>query len=484
MEFDPLVGARITRIPSAEPCVHRTCVYNLVPSPPFDWVTPQGTYAACWKNELVALQRRHLLNEGEPHRDKLDRCIGISRLLAGHFSIERPKTQAEVVEHKGSPAARRRYERAFRHVNAHGWSPNMARVAAFVKVEKWQQDFLDLKPPRLIQYRSYEYCAELSRYLLAIEEQLWAFKEKGLCPFAKHMNSFRTAETIVSMAADFEDPVFVLADHSKFDSCVTRPWIWLEHQFYMGLLPSDQLNMLMEMQYFNRCVTKHGIRYECEGRKMSGEYNTSLGDTLINYCILKDVFRHTRHRVLLNGDDSVIVLERSCLGRIDLSVEMWAGYGFKTGWKVVDTIEEVEFCQCSPIQIRPSVWRMVREPKRAISRSLISSKRYQGQAWYSLVAAMGHSEMACGDGVPMMQSWGRALLRAAKGAKPLAGEIARRARHERSLNPESKPIHEVARISFEAAFGIGKDEQLAFEAWADHQQLPVIPALYRDDRQE
>lgn len=360
----------------------------------------------------------------------------------------------------------------------------MARVSAFVKVEKWQHDFLDLKPPRLIQYRTYEYCAELSRYLLAIEEKLWAFQERGLCPFAKSMNTFRTASTIVSMAADFEDPVFVLADHSKFDSCVTRPWIWLEHQFYQTLMPSDTLDELMEMQYFNRCITKHGIRYECEGRKMSGEYNTSLGDTLINYCILKDVFSGVVHRLLLNGDDSVIVVERVDLESLDLSAELWAGYGFKTTWKVVDTIEEVEFCQSSPIEVRPGVWRMVREPRRAISRSLISSKRYQGQAWYKLVAAMGHSELACGDGVPMMQAWGRALLRAAKGAEPLATELSRRARLERSLDPEPKPITDRARVSFEAAFGIGRDEQLNFESWADHQLLDVIPALHRDDRLE
>jgi len=359
----------------------------------------------------------------------------------------------------------------------------MSRVQAFVKVEKWPLEYLDIKPPRLIQFRSYEYCAELSRFLLAIEEQLWSFKEvDGHCPFAKKMNSFLTAQTIYEMQDKFLDPVFVLADHSKFDSCVTRPWIWLEHQFYMTLLPDEILDMLMDMQYYNRCVTKHGIKYECEGRKMSGEYNTSLGDTLINYTILKDVFREVDHALLLNGDDSVIVVERSAIKDIDLRDENWAEYGFKTTWKIVDTIEEVEFCQSSPIEVRPGVWRMVREPRRAISRSLISSKRYQGEAWYKLVAAMGHSELACGDGVPMMQAWGTALLRASKGAKPLYHEMSQRAKLERNLNTTPKPITDRARQSFEQSFGIPVQEQLDFEAWADAQTMPVLPALYQDDR--
>jgi hypothetical protein len=406
----------------------------------------------------------------------------VALTLLSLISIDRPKTPEEVIAHKGSPAARRRYREAFAYIASFGWKAKMALVSAFVKVEKWAIDYLHIKPPRLIQFRCYEYCAALSCYLLAIEEQLWKITIKGLEVFAKSMNSFKTASVLDQMRLDFVDPVFIEADHSKFDSCVSKPWIWLEHKFYTTAMPSDELEELMGMQYENRAYTKHGIKYWCSGRKMSGEYNTSLGDTLINYCVLSDVFSGVRHRLLLNGDDSVICLERSDLPKLDLSAAKWLEYGFKTTWKVVDTMEDLSFCQAKPVQLRPGVWRMVREPKRAISRSLISTKRYEGKAWYSLVAAMGHSELACGDGVPMMQAWGQCLIRASNGAVALEGELSRRANKEVTLTPEIKPITALARQSFEAAFGISAQEQEAFESWCDYQHLDVLPAVHPDDR--
>lgn len=447
----------------------------------------------------MALEKRHLIDEGEPEMEEWRRCMDIATNLMGHLGLMRVATAEEVVAHKGSPAARRRYEEAFYLDDNYGQMPNLQKVSMFIKLEKWTRAMMfdpdggvglggeyatKYKPPRAIQYRSFRYCAQLSRYLLPIEEELWQFLEPwtGLCPFAKKMSSFAVAENIVQMGKLFSDPVYILADHSKFDSCVSTPWIALEHNAYMLANPCDELDALMEMQYMNEAYTKGGIKYVCKARKMSGEYNTSLGDTKVNYAVLSDVFRGVEHAKLLNGDDSVIVIERDSLRNLDLSPEMWKRYGFKTTWSVVSTVEEVDFCQARPVEVREGVWRMVRLPARAISRGIVSVKRYLGPAWYALAAAIGQSELACGDGVPMMQAFAQLMIRSSLGAKPLASEISRRAKLEGVANPEAREVTELARHSFAMAFDITPQEQCNFETWCDAQVMEILPATRPDDR--
>jgi hypothetical protein len=474
---DTLIGARVTKVPVMNPCEHKTRIYQVVKLPPFVDAAECGVYQACWRNELASLTKRHLITEGEPQRENLMRCRNLVFELFSHLNVGPMKTPEEVIKHKGTPAGRRRYQQAFDNVRTLGWRAGISRVSAFVKIEKWDTKSLGVKAPRLIQFRCYEYCALISQYLLAIEEVLWKYETKGIPVFAKNMNSFKVAETIIQMGDDFSDPVYVLADHSKFDSCITIPWIWLEKEAYLSVFKCELFSELLDHQFRNKCYTKNGIRYECDGRKMSGEYNTSLGGCLINYAVLSDVFRSVRHRLLINGDDSVICIERKDLAKLDLSPDVWKAYGFKTGWEVVDEIEKVSFCQAQPVQLEEGKWRMVREPRRAIGRSTVSVKRYECQGWARLVASIGTSEMACCDGVPMLQAWAEALLRSSKGAKVIANEVSRRARLEAFLAPRPRVISDISRISFEKAFDISPGEQEIFEEWCYQSNMDILPLL-------
>lgn len=451
-------------------CIHKSFVYRLVDVPPFSGIQPQGVYQPCVANELWSLQGRHLVTNGEPRVPEWTRCLDIVAGLARSFSIMRPYTEEEVIAAKAAPSNRRRYTKAFRTLRCYGDPSNKTRVSAFIKVEKWESGVMLAKVPRLIQYRSFEYCAQLSRFLMPVERLLKQYKEpNGLKPFAKGMNSFQMAEEIVKMSSLWDDTVYVLADHSKFDSCIMGKWIMLEHKLYSELNPEDELDELMKMQYNNVGLTKGHIRYQCMSRKMSGEYNTSLGDTVINYCILRDVFRDVPHHVFVNGDDSVIAVPRSRLNEVDLGPDTWIAYGMNTKVEVVSSLEEVDFCQASPIQIRPGVWRMARKPLRAISRACVSVKRYQGIGWRRLVKSMAMSEMACSDGVPVLQGFAEYLLRTAGDVRHFDTEITYRAKLEPRLDVQPKPVTDVARESFEKSFGIDPTTQVAMECWfANH----------------
>ena len=149
-----LVEAEVQKI-STEPCKHNTFIYQLVDPPPFLW-TQQCTYQPCTPNELISLTRRHLVLNHLPTEDR------IFEAMAFLDTIPKPLfamlTPAEVVQHK-SQQKKDRYRRAFSNIRVVGERPSETNIRAFVKIEKWALQQMGVKAPRLIQYRSYEYCA-------------------------------------------------------------------------------------------------------------------------------------------------------------------------------------------------------------------------------------------------------------------------------------------------------------------------------------
>lgn len=430
-----------------------------------------GTYQACWRNELASLYLRHLGDNPKLDPKFLkDAARAAVKVVNQH--VDRKWTPEEVVAHKNSPAARKRYAKAFSELAETGLRPTDYNISAFIKVEKWNIGQLGVKPPRLIQYRSYRYGALLAQYLCPIEQAMWKTRVNEVPVFAKGRNSYEVAAQLRQAWERCVDPVAVLIDHSRFDSSVMAEHIEMEEYAYLKMYPDDQLADLMKRQKFNRCYTKGGIRYSCVARKMSGEYNTSLGDSFINFAVLLHVFGETAFYVI-NGDDSVVIVERASLREDVLDSGLWARYGFKSTVEVVADFGSIEFCQSRPVNV-DGEWRMVRNPWRAISRGTVSVKRYQGEAWRSLLASMAASEMACSDGVPMLQAWARYLDRCSAYASPLPGEITYRARLERK--PKPRDVSPETRDSFAIAFGIPEDVQMAFEGWCETAEAVCIQA--------
>lgn len=381
-----------------------------------------------------------------------------------------PWTSKQVIDHKGSPSLKKRYTTAFLSLDAYGLGPHDMNVKAFIKVEKWQKDAMGVKPPRLIQYRSFRYCAALSRFLCPVEKHVWEHKHRGIYVFAKGRNSYQVAEMIVSAWDQFTDPVAVLLDHHRFDSSVQRGHIEMEEAVDVALCPDDELVRLFSFQICNRCYTKNGIKYDCICRKMSGEYNTSLGDSEVNYGSLSHVFGDDACYII-NGDDSVIIMERNDLPHGFDNPATWAKYGFKSDVQMVDQLCEIDFCQSRPVLV-DGVWRMVRKPWRAISRGCVSVKRYQGVSWRRLLASMAYSELACSSGVPMLQEFALYLMRAADGASVLPKEVSYKAKLE--ARPAIIPVSEQTRQSFAETFGIPVGLQLEFEEWCSKAEAVCL----------
>lgn len=98
-------------------------------------------------------------------------------------------------------------------------------------------------------------------------------------------------------------------DHTEFDAHVTTEMLKLTHVFYQSCFHHNkELRHLSKKTLVNKCRTRDGIKYKVEGTRMSGDVDTSLGNSLINYAILRAGLQALgiQGDAIVNGDDSIL----------------------------------------------------------------------------------------------------------------------------------------------------------------------------------
>lgn len=391
--------------------------------------------------------------------------------LRRHFPPRRfePMTEEECIA-AAPQRLRRRMRNAYESWNRfrdHG----LSEIRMFLKFEKHMDDAFgdppEEKPPRSIQHRSDEYCYELARYLKPIEKAT-LYKRcaaTGHSPFVKGLTPRQVGRRIASLDK-WDDTIYVLLDHSKYDAHLKEQIRCVIRKYFLEYYPGDEwLKSMLNMQRRNRGRSRNGIRYEVEATMMSGDYNTSLEDTLINYALLETIFEKVPHASVVNGDDSVVSMRRRDLGKVDLDFKK---FGLTTKVEVVDTLEEVEFCQAHPVWT-PLGWTMVRNPLRVLSRVPYTCRTYQQEGNYrELLASVALCERWLNPGIPVLAAYAAGVA-AVAGAEPKLTMIDDYLEFKVPERCADRPIHPLTRVSFALAFGIMPQEQVMLErCFADH----------------
>lgn len=279
----------------------------------------QTAFQACAENEAHAIVSRHACQT--PAKRDVSYMSALGQWLKCHKGVVLPYTKDQVLARR-SGRLRKRYELGFSLLERDGLRGADASVQAFVKFEKGDYNAAP-KPPRLIQHRSVKYCAALSKWLMPVEKLVFSLDAKGFVAgvaqrvFAKGMNSWQRAERISSMER-WPDTTWFLVDHSRFDSQLTVPILKGEHAVYRLLCGhNSELDWLLNKQLDNRGWTHNGVKYTVKGTKMSGEYNTALGDSLVNYALLREWTREVDAEIFVDGDDSVVAVSTSHADKLD-----------------------------------------------------------------------------------------------------------------------------------------------------------------------
>jgi len=359
-----------------------------------------------------------------------------------------------------------------------------AFLSTFTKCEKIDFHTKPDPAPRVIQPRSPRFNVEIGRYLKQLEKlicrgvaEIW-----GGPTILKGLNAEGVATSLRQMWTEFDKPVAVGIDATRFDQHVSVEALRWEHSVYSRMFSKEaqpKLARLLEMQIVNRGYGRTEdctLMYEVEGRRMSGDMNTGMGNCLLMCAMIHWYAKHHNLKCRLgnNGDDCVLIFERRDLSKLSaLSADM-LDFGFVLEIeKPVYVFEQIDFCQNHPVYDGES-WVMVRDPRKCIDKDLVTvldlGSRGGSQKW---AYAIGSGGIALSGGIPVLDSFYRMLLHVGK-----PGNSADHPWMEngfkmmcRNMGRQDKAITPAARLSFWRAFGITPDQQTAIEEVYSHTTL-------------
>jgi hypothetical protein len=407
--------------------------------------------------------------------------------LLEHLPVLLPMSAAEFVSRY---SGRRRvvYEQAEERLAHTPVRPRDAHLSGFIKFEGLKQKNSDPRAgvPRMIHPRDPAYNLELGRRIAHQEKPIfraiakvmgWPGDERILPVVYKGMNAKRQGEEMERAWHSFHDPIAVDLDASRFDQHVSREMLQWEHSVLVrGICSSERkfTAWLLGMQLTNHvtCYADDGIvKYRTDGCRMSGDMNTSSGNCLIMCAMIWAFCRHvgvTKYRLINNGDDCVLMLERRDMHVIKQIPEWFLQMGFtmKVGG-VVDVLEKVTFCQTQPV-MRDDGYIMCRDPRVSIAKDLTSRCYIQDptirRRWLNAVGA-GGTALTCGLPVlPQFYSMFPRTTDPIEGREELSGLYGTGLWYlSRDMKEGNHIVGPMQRYSFWLAFDLLPDEQEALE---------------------
>ena len=454
---------KIMRVPSdIRDCTCKTSVYIVNPH---QFGYPVQTHAFCGINELTALRNRHLVDRTYiDFRPELWRLI--TRLTMKYYpSNVTPVTFGAVID--GYVGAKKRnYIAALSLLQSTGFKSQYATIQMFVKPDRYSLDAIAEKAPRAIQYRHPIFNLMFSRYTKALEEELYPTLTYGVISdtrvVAKGLNNYERAAIIIDKSKFFQRPYYLMLDHSKFDSTINVDHLKSTHRKYQKAFRSRTLHQLCKEQLENKGYSSRGIKYRAKGTRMSGDADTALGNTIINcdalwgFLFMSGI---TKYDMLVDGDDSIVIIEQDDAKACKYKVFDWLG--FETKHEETDVLEHVEFCQSRIVIAQEPCF--IRNPKRVLAHTQSMRTRpnnHDEEA--NWLAGVGMCELACNRGIPVLESFAKQLRSLSNNPK-LDPDYAFRWDAHKSYLDKEVPVTPQARMSFERAWGIPIATQLLLE---------------------
>lgn len=442
--------------------------------------------------ERAFAERYFLCKDGEGFRPAFE--VGPSSFKMPEFSAFRASvmshmpnlpvlTSQQVVDSYRGPK-KRVYQAALYSLERDELTELDSLLSAFVKFEKQDVE----KAPRVINPRSTRYNLRLGKYLKHAEHRFFrainkAFGARTRATVVKGMNADDSADVLVAKWEQFNRPIAIGLDATKFDMHVSVPALRYEHSFYEALFPgSKELRWLLRMQLHNKGVARAvdgTVKFSIEGTRCSGDLNTSLGNCLL-MCALVWVYaklRGVRVELANNGDDCVVFMEADDEQRFRAGLSEWfVTKGFAmTVEATVDELEQVEFCQSKPVQLSTG-WRMVRNLKACLEKDPICLLGIPNNKVYrKWLAAIGMCGGHLAAGVPVLSAFYDVFARAGTTCSDgmLREVFKNRSQLHLAQGLTSGKVDARARVSFYYAFGVTPDYQIALENY--YHQATVGP---------
>lgn len=212
---------------------------------------------------------------------------------------------------------------------------------------------------------------------------------------------------------------------------------------------------------------------------MSGDMNTALGNCLLMTSLVYGYCKHigvTKFRLMNDGDDCVLFIERKDYKKTDNLQEWFLRFGFSMKREEpVYVFEEIEFCQSQPVFISENNPVMIRKPAISIPKDCLSiiplSTEKLAKRWCRAVAECG---ISLTSGMPVVQHFYQCFESQTRDVVALKGDPTQdtgMSRMAKGMYGKFKEPTSYARFSFWKAFGICPDKQRAIERYYRNLQL-------------
>lgn len=335
--------------------------------------------------------------------------------------------------------------------------------------------------PRVIQPRDVKYNVALGRYLRPLEHILYKDIARvfGRPTVMKGLNASAIGKLFANEWGRYTRPRALGLDASRFDQHISRSLLQWEHQVYELYYPGrEELRRLLAWQCstkgFVRCPG-YRVKYATIGGRCSGDMNTAMGNCLVMCAALYSLLTRlnmtgklgTKVSVFNNGDDCTLIGEREDIATVEAMVPTFFGeLGLIMKVEpVVDTLEEVVFCQMQPV-FDGVDWRMCRDPRVCISKDLYvldplcATKHLSTQLY-----AIGECGMSLAGGLPVLQEFYAALLRNGSRGTAVDKNFLKSGFRQLAygMHQRYRLVSDASRVSFYRAFKIVPDLQMAME---------------------
>lgn len=236
-----------------------------------------------------------------------------------------------------------------------------AIVTPFTKIEKMKTN--KYKAPRMIQARHPVFNIHYGAYIKPLEHMILSrkthihFGKGDYDLIAQKINKLRNKYTW-----------YTEGDHKTFDAHVTTEALKLTHKFYQSCYNHDRkLRELSKRTLNNICISRHEDKYKIKGTRMSGDVDTSIGNSLINYAILMWLLDELgiTGDAIVNGDDFILFTKEEI--PIDLAATMFRRVNMETELlPSTQNIHQVEFCKSKFVITPEGNFTMMANPSRSI----------------------------------------------------------------------------------------------------------------------
>nr|QDZ17053.1 p111 [Maize chlorotic mottle virus] len=402
---------------------------------------------------------------------------GFRNSIVHHVGHRHPVSRETFLAYYTGPK-RTMYEKAVNSLYEMPVSYDDAKLKTFVKAEKINLTKKADPVPRVIQPRAPRYNVELGRYLRPVEHPIYHAIDKiwGGPTIMKGYSVEQIGRHIENAFRSFTDPVAIGFDASRFDQHVSVEALRWEHSVYSRIYGYPELlTQLLRWQIHNRgtaYASDGAFNYQVDGKRMSGDMNTSLGNCILATAITHDFVTKLGipARLINNGDDNVLICPAVEVGRVRQELyRHWLNYGFEViSEEPVYILEQVEFCQMRPV-FDGTQYTMMRDPRTTMSKDAYAVTPFNtptaARRW---MRAVGECGLSLTGGLPVKQEYYAALVKHGLDPKNIKqGKDFDSGLYYLSKlsNRKWQEVQESARYSFWLAFGYTPDEQRALEEY-------------------